>query len=77
MDPTMKRTYEGSAEGNGAIYRWVGNGHVGEGSMTITESHPSDLIRIDLEFLKPFKGSNVAEFTFKPQGDQTDRKSVV
>ena len=35
------------------------------------ESHPSDLIRIKLEFFRPFKATNTAEFTFKPQGDQT------
>ena len=39
--------------------------------MTITESHPSDLVRIELEFLKPFKATNTAEFTFKPEGNQT------
>ena len=39
--------------------------------MTITDSHPSDLIRIKLEFMKPFAATNTAEFTFKPEGDQT------
>jgi len=39
--------------------------------MTITESRPSDLIQINLEFLKPFAATNTAEFTFKPEGDQT------
>ena len=39
--------------------------------MTLTESRPSDLIRIKLEFFKPFAATNNAEFTFMPQGDQT------
>ena len=39
--------------------------------MTLTESRPDDLIRFKLEFLKPFKAANTAEFTFKPSGDQT------
>ena len=39
--------------------------------MTITESRPSDLIRIRLEFLKPFPATNTTEFTFKPEGNQT------
>jgi hypothetical protein len=39
--------------------------------MTITESRPSDLIRIDLEFFKPFAGNSIADFTFKPEGNQT------
>ena len=71
IDPTMKKTYEGAPAGVGASYTWVGNGQVGEGRMTITESHPSDLIRITLEFKKPFSGTNFAEFTFLPEGHQT------
>jgi hypothetical protein len=39
--------------------------------MTITESRLSDLIRIKLEFFKPFAGNSIAEFTFKPDGNQT------
>jgi len=39
--------------------------------MTLTESQPNDLIRINLEFLKPFKATNTAEFIFKPEGNQT------
>ena len=39
--------------------------------MTIIESRPSDLIRIKLEFFKPFAANNTAEFTFKPEGNQT------
>jgi len=70
IDPAMKQTYEGPA-GVGAIYTWVGNKNVGEGRMTLTESRPSDLIRIKLEFFKPFAGTNIAEFTFKPAGNQT------
>src|SRR5213082_3303587 len=54
IDPALKRTFEDPSAGTGAIYRWVGDNKVGEGSMTITESRPSDLIRIKLEFLKPF-----------------------
>ena len=70
-DPALKRTYEGPSEGTGSIYRWAGNNQVGEGSMTITESRPSDLIRIKLEFLKPFASTADTEFTFKPEGNQT------
>ena len=70
-DPAAKTTFEGPAAGTGAIFRWAGNEEVGEGSMTITESRPSDLIRIKLEFLKPFASTATAEFTFKPEGNQT------
>jgi hypothetical protein len=71
LDPAAKNSFEGPSAGIGAIFRWAGNKEVGEGSMTITESRPSDLIRIKLEFLKPFAATNSAEFTFKPDGDQT------
>jgi hypothetical protein len=39
--------------------------------MTIIGSRPNDLIRINLEFFKPFAATNIAEFTFRPEGDQT------
>jgi hypothetical protein len=71
IDPAMKQNYAGAPAGVGAIYTWAGNNEVGEGRMTITESRPSDLIRIDLEFFKPFAGNSTAEFAFKPEGNQT------
>jgi len=71
IDPAMKQAYEGAPAGIGAIYTWTGNKEVGEGRMTITESRPSELIRITLEFFKPFAATNTAEFTFKPEGNQT------
>ena len=71
LDPAMKKTYEGAASGTGAIYAWAGNNRAGEGRATITESRPSELIRIRLEFLKPFAATNTAQFTFRPDGDQT------
>jgi hypothetical protein len=71
LDPAAKATFEGPSAGIGAIFRWAGNQEVGEGSMTITDSRPSDLIRIKLEFLRPFEATNTAQFTFKPAGNQT------
>ncbi len=71
IDPAMKATFAGPAEGTGAIYTWAGNSKVGEGRMTITDSHSSDLVRLKLEFYKPFAATNVAEFTFQAQGRQT------
>jgi Polyketide cyclase / dehydrase and lipid transport len=72
IDPAIKQSYAGASSGTGAIYTWAGNKQVGEGRMTIVESRPSDLIRINLEFLKPFAATNTAVFTFKPVGAQTD-----
>jgi len=71
IDPAMKQTYEGASSGTGAIYTWAGNNQVGEGRMTITESHPNDLIKIKLEFIKPWSATNATDFAFKPQGNQT------
>ncbi len=71
IDPAMKRTYEGAPTGVGAVYAWKGNGEVGEGKMTITESRPSDFIGIKLEFVKPFAANNDVDFSFKPDGNQT------
>ncbi len=67
----MKQTYEGAPAGTGAIYTWTGNKEVGEGRMMLTESRPNELIRIKLEFFKPFAATNTAKFTFKPGGNQT------
>ncbi len=71
LDPALERSYDGAPAGVGAVYSWVGNNQVGEGRMTILESHPNDLIRIKLEFLKPFAATHTADFTFKPEGDRT------
>jgi uncharacterized protein YndB with AHSA1/START domain len=71
LDPAAKNSFEGPSAGTGAIFKWSGNGEVGEGTMTITESRPSDLIKLKLDFVKPFEGTNAVEFTFKPEGNQT------
>lgn len=71
LDPTMKKVHEGAPSGKGAIYSWEGNGKVGQGRMTLMESKPPERIRIRLEFLKPFKATNTAEFTFDAEGGGT------
>jgi hypothetical protein len=63
-DPNLQRNFSGPASGNGAVYGWVGNKKVGEGRMTITESLSPSLIKILLEFIKPFPGICNTEFTF-------------
>jgi uncharacterized protein YndB with AHSA1/START domain len=70
-DPAMKKSFEGAPAGPGAIYAWSGNHEVGEGRSTIVESRPGELIRIKLEFVRPFAATNSAEFTFRPEGDRT------
>jgi uncharacterized protein YndB with AHSA1/START domain len=71
MDPNARNTFGGPLDGPGSSMEWAGNNKVGAGRMTILESRPGEAIRIKLEFFKPFKATNLAEFTFKPEGDQT------
>jgi len=70
-DPALKRTFSGSAAGPGAIYAWEGNKNVGSGRMEIVDTTPNKII-IKLDFFKPFKANNIAEFTLEPKGAATD-----
>ena len=65
MDPDAKNSYDGPAAGVGAKFAWEGK-KTGAGAMTLIESKPDELIRIKLDFLKPMKATNIAEFTFAP-----------
>ena len=71
LDPAMRREYSGPDHGVGSTYHWSGNKKAGEGEMRITESTPGSVV-LDLEFLKPFKATNVTSFTLTPAGDATD-----
>lgn len=71
MDPASKISFAGPDAGTGAAFSWVGNDKVGEGKMTIIESRPNEFVRFKLEFKKPFEGTNIAEFTFQPAGNDT------
>jgi hypothetical protein len=71
LDPAAKNSFKGPSAGTGAVFKWSGNDQVGEGSMTLTESRPSEQIRIKLEFVRPFEDTSMAEFTFTPEGNQT------
>jgi hypothetical protein len=72
MDPNAKSTFDGPTSGEGAKFAWDGNKNIGAGNMTITESVPSDHVRIRLEFIRPFAGVNDTLFTIKPVGDKTN-----
>ena len=71
LDPNAKNTFDGPASGVGSSMAWDGNNKVGSGKMTITDSKPGEAIRFRLDFLKPMKATNTAEFTFRPEGGQT------
>jgi hypothetical protein len=71
-DPALKRTYSGAAAGKGAVYEWEGNSQVGQGRMEITDTAAPSRVTIKLDFIKPFEGHNIAEFTLEPSGDTTN-----
>jgi hypothetical protein len=71
-DPGMKRSYDGAERGKGAVYAWDGNKNVGAGRMEILEAATPSKVLIKLDFIKPFEGHNIAEFTMLPQGDATN-----
>jgi Polyketide cyclase / dehydrase and lipid transport len=72
LDPDAKVTFDGPTAGEGASFHWAGNSQVGEGTMRLVASRPSELVRFKIDFLSPFKATNDAEFTFRPVGDQTE-----
>jgi hypothetical protein len=68
LDPDLKREYGGPHHGVGSTYHWSGNKKAGEGTMRITV--------VDLQFLKPFKASNITTFTLVPAGDAGELTDV-
>jgi uncharacterized protein YndB with AHSA1/START domain len=72
LDPTMKRTYSGAANGEGTVYEWEGNRNVGKGRVEITDTSPPSKVAIKLDMVKPFEAHNIVEFTLEPNGDSTN-----
>jgi len=71
VDPEMKRSFSGESSGLGAQYAWEGNKQIGQGSMEIIESIPPSKVAFSLDFIKPFVGHNIVEFTLDPVGENT------
>lgn len=71
LDPELKRSFSGASQGKGAQYQWEGNSNVGTGGMEILEAAPS-MIKLKLDFLKPFEAHNFAEFTLEPRDEATN-----
>ena len=72
LDPAMRRTLSGAAEGKGSIYEWDSDSRAGRGRMEITDASPPSQVTIKLDFVKPIEGHNTAEFTLEPKGDSTN-----
>lgn len=72
LDPAMKRTLSGAANGKGAVYEWESKGKAGAGRMEITKVSPPSKVTIKLDFVKPFETHNIVDFTLESQGDSTN-----
>lgn len=71
LDPSQKTTFEGASAGVGARYGWSGDDKVGEGRMLIEESKANELVRIQLEFIRPFASINTTSFLFSSTAEGT------
>jgi hypothetical protein len=71
LDPAMKVDFTGTPGTVGSSYHWVGNDKVGEGRMTIKEIIPDRLVRIELQFMKPWEQVATTDFSFVPDGTGT------
>ena len=70
MDPDAAVIFDGADSGVDAAMEWSGK-KTGAGKMTIIETIPFSLIRMRLDFRKPMKATNRAEFTLLPEGNAT------
>jgi hypothetical protein len=67
-DPRAQGHYSGPAGGVGAVYTWQGR-KIGSGTMTITDSQAPIKLTMRLDFVKPFKAQNTADFILRAEGD--------
>lgn len=68
MEPSQALTYNEIASGTGAAYSWKGE-KTGEGTITLTEVIPSQLIKMNLAFKG--QGDATSSFTFAKEGEGT------
>jgi hypothetical protein len=71
LDPDAKVAFEGPKAGKGAAFKWDGDGNVGAGTMTITESKRNELVKFKLDFKRPFEDTSTVDFTFHPDSKGT------
>lgn len=72
LDPNAKVAFEGAEAGKGAVMKWSGNDEVGEGSMTIADSKPSQSVGMKLDFTRPFPSTADVNFELKPAAAGTE-----
>lgn len=69
MDPEIKITYDGPAEGVGSSYSWSSS-QIGEGTITVTESVPYETVSNDMDFKKDGKGISGFRITKEEGGNK-------
>lgn len=72
LDPAMRKTHSGAANGVGASYEWQGNNKVGHGRMEIIEATAPERVLIKLDFVKPFEAHNMAEYLLAERDGETE-----
>jgi hypothetical protein len=70
MEPNNVITYNGTDEGPGASYSWQGK-KTGEGSMTLLDQKKPAEVNYALDFVKPFKANNKANFRIEDSNGTT------
>jgi uncharacterized protein YndB with AHSA1/START domain len=65
-DPAMKKIFSGPSKGVGAAYAWDGNREIGAGRLELTEVVAPKKVVMNLDFIRPMEGHNVAEYTVAP-----------
>jgi effector-binding domain-containing protein/uncharacterized protein YndB with AHSA1/START domain len=71
LDPTMKKTMEGTDGTVGATQSWEGNSDVGRGAQRIDSLVPNALVRNRLMFKEPMESECDALVELTPAGDST------
>jgi carbon monoxide dehydrogenase subunit G len=72
LDPAMKVTHAGPPAGVGSSYSWEGNSEAGKGVMSIIDSRPSEMVKININVIEPISGTAVTEFNMTPAGNGTN-----
>ncbi|SDT99333.1 Polyketide cyclase / dehydrase and lipid transport [Verrucomicrobium sp. GAS474] len=72
LDPDAQVVFNEIPAGTGASMAWSGNNKMGVGRMTVVASEAPSRVAFRLDFEKPFKGTNLAEFAFQPTNAGTE-----
>ncbi|MCM0607181.1 MAG: SRPBCC family protein [Xanthomonadaceae bacterium] len=71
IDKTAKVSYSGAPSGLGAKTEWTDGEKMGWGSATALEVKPNALVRVKLEFVKPFHMEQISDLILEPTGSET------